>query len=239
MASKSMFSSWSPTAALVDGVKMGSASFSAWRRREDRVLELGGLLQPLGERDAADGAGGLVVLPAAADQIAAGDGFHRHGFEFLRHHRAPGVQRRIHAGRQHRGDIDAGQVVGHQVSGLGEPEVGDLAKHLALAGNGVGQHHVERGQAVGGHHQQAVAIGRIGGQAIAGQVEHVADLAAVAQGEAGQIGLEQRRGHKHSLGSSGNQRGVQRRGGVRQAVRPCPGVAHHPLLRGQVPDRAA
>jgi hypothetical protein len=40
MVSKSMFSSWSPTAALVEGVKMGSGSFSAWRRPSGRAMPL-------------------------------------------------------------------------------------------------------------------------------------------------------------------------------------------------------
>jgi len=41
------------------------------------------------------------------------------------------------------------------------------------------------------------------------------------------------------LGSPETSEAVQRRGGVRQAVRPCPGAAVYPLLRGRVPDRAA
>ena len=36
--SKSMFSSWSPTAALVEGVKIGSGSCSAWRRPSGRAM---------------------------------------------------------------------------------------------------------------------------------------------------------------------------------------------------------
>jgi hypothetical protein len=40
MVSKSMFSSWSPTAALVDGVKIGCGRRSAWRRPSGRVMPL-------------------------------------------------------------------------------------------------------------------------------------------------------------------------------------------------------
>jgi hypothetical protein len=58
--SKLMFSSWSPTSALLAGVKIGAGSFWAC---------LAG-----GQLDAADGAGVLVVLPAGADHVAAHDG---------------------------------------------------------------------------------------------------------------------------------------------------------------------
>ncbi len=51
--SKSTFSSWSPTSAFVAG-------------REDRLRELLGLAQARRQLDPADGAGGLVVLPARA-----------------------------------------------------------------------------------------------------------------------------------------------------------------------------
>ena len=40
MVSKSMFSSWSPTAALVEGVKIGCRSCSAWRRPSGRAMPL-------------------------------------------------------------------------------------------------------------------------------------------------------------------------------------------------------
>ena len=155
------------------------------RRGEDRLGQLLRLLQAFRQLDAADFAAAPVVLPAAADDVAAGDAFHRYRGQLLGHHRALRVQRRVHAGRQHGGDIDAGQVVGDDVRGPVEPEIADLAEHLALARDRVGQHHVERAQAVGGDHQQ-VAIA---------QVEHVADLAAVDQVQAGQVGLQQRGGH--------------------------------------------
>ena len=179
------------------------------RGGEDRFGQLFGLAQAVGQGDAADLAGALVVLPAAADQVTAGDRFHRHRLESAGHHRALGVQRRIGPCRQHRRHVDTGEVVGHQVCGLAEPEIGDLAQHLALAGNRVGQHHIEGRQAVGGDHQQ-VAIGRFGrgsgsgqgggGDAFARQVEYVTHLAAVAQRQAGQVGLEQGRGQRKSPG---------------------------------------
>src|SRR3989475_9137136 len=48
------------------------------RGGEDRLRQLLGLAQAVGQVDTADLAGALVVLPAAADQVAAGDRFHRH-----------------------------------------------------------------------------------------------------------------------------------------------------------------
>ena len=91
----------------------------------------------------------------------------------------------VHARGQYRSDIVMSQMVGDDVTGFVEPEIADLAQHLALAGDRVGQHHVERAEAVGGHDQQALVT----------EVEHVADLAAVTQVEAGQVRFEQGRRH--------------------------------------------
>jgi hypothetical protein len=169
-----MFSSWPPTAALVDGVKIGCGNCSA-----------------------ADAASALVIFPATADQVATGDRLDRHRLELLRHHRALRVQRRIDVGRQHVGDIDPGQVVRHQVCGLVEPEIADLAQHLALARDRIGQDHVEGAEAVGRDDQEL----RRG--ACAGQFEDIAHLATVAQRQAGQIGLKQVRsqGIRHARSS--------------------------------------
>ena len=52
--------------------------------REDGFRQLLGLAQAGGQSDAADGAGGLVILPARADDVAAGDGFDRQRLELLR-----------------------------------------------------------------------------------------------------------------------------------------------------------
>ena len=71
------------------------------------------------------------------------------------------------------------QVVGHDVPGGVEPEVGHLGEDPALVGDAVGHDAVEGRDAVGGHQQQAVA-----------QVVDVADLAAAEGGE-GQAGGEQ------------------------------------------------
>jgi len=120
-----MFSSWSPT-----GLR---------RWREDRLRQLLGLAQAVGQGDAADAAGALVILPAAADEVPARDRFHRNRLEFLRHYRAPGVARRVDTGGQYAGDVDASEVVGHQVRGAVEPEIADLAQHFALARDWIGQ----------------------------------------------------------------------------------------------------
>ena len=170
------------------------------RGGEDRLGQLLGLAQAVGQFNAADLAGALVILPAAADEVAAGDGFHRYRLELAGHHGALGVQRGVHAVGQHAGHIDAGEVVGHQVRGLGEPEVRDLAEHFALAGDRIGKHHVEGRQTVGSDHQQVVPRRSAGGQPFARNVENITHLAAMAQGQAGEIGLQQRGRHGHSWG---------------------------------------
>jgi hypothetical protein len=76
-------------------------------------------------------------------------------------------------------------MVGHDVCGLAEPEIGDLGKHFTLARNGVRQHHVEGRQAVGSDDQQAIARQGI-------DVPH---FAAMDQLKAGQVRLQQGRGH--------------------------------------------
>ena len=58
-----------------------------------------------------------------------------------------------------------------------------------LPGIGSGRTTSERGQAVGGDDEQ-VAVA---------EVEHVADLAAMAQGQAGEVGFEQGGRHAHSV----------------------------------------
>ena len=63
-------------------------------------------------------------------------------------------------------------------------------QHLALARDRVGQHHVEGAEAVAGDHQQLRVA------AVVGQVEHVADLAAMAQVEAGEVRFKQGRCHR-------------------------------------------
>ena len=60
--------------------------------------------------------------------------------------------------------------------GLGEPEIGNLREHLALARNPVGHDAIEGGDAVGGDKQQAVA-----------QIKNFADLAAFQFADAGQF----------------------------------------------------
>src|SRR5690606_9634013 len=99
---------------------------------EDRFDQLLCLLQAVGQGDAADPAGALVILPAAADYVTARDALDRHRLEPPRDHRTPLVQRRIDAFGPHIGDVDTGQVVGDDVTGLVEPEVADLAPHFAL-----------------------------------------------------------------------------------------------------------
>ncbi len=56
--------------------------------REDRLGQLLGLAQPLGQRDPGDGAGGLVVLPARAGDVAAHDALDGEHLQALHDQRA-------------------------------------------------------------------------------------------------------------------------------------------------------
>jgi hypothetical protein len=76
-------------------------------------------------------------------------------------------------------------MIRHQVRGPAEPEVRDLAKHLALAGYRVRQHDVECAEAVRSNDQQFAR----------GQSIDVAHLATMDQVQARQAGLMQDGGH--------------------------------------------
>ncbi len=133
--SKSTFSSWSPISAFVAGVKIGSGSCSDSR-------------EPGRQVDPADGARGLVVLPARARDVAAHDALDRHHLEPLDQHRATGELLR---------DLGVGdEVVGADVAQPAEPEGGQAREDLALVRDRRRVHDVVGRDAVGGDQQQAV-----------------------------------------------------------------------------------
>ena len=126
-----MFSSW-PVWALVAGVKIGSG----------QAL---GLREALGKPVAADLAGGEVVLPPGAGQVAADDAFDREHLEPPALGRAPVLAQ---------GD----QVVRDDRFGLREPEGREPGEDAALVGDLRRQHDVEGRDAVAGHEEQALVV---------------------------------------------------------------------------------
>ena len=64
------------------------ADFGFGCGRKDRFRKLLGHFEPLGELNAADTARGLVVLPAAADDVAAGNALNQNRGEALDNHGA-------------------------------------------------------------------------------------------------------------------------------------------------------
>ena len=127
---------------------------------EDRLGEAAAVLEPGGQRDAADLAGGAVVGQPGAGEVAAHDALDGVHLEALADHRAP-LHRVRHVGRDH--------VVGDDVGELVEPPQRHLGEHDALVGDGAVQHVVVGRDPVAGHHQQ-VAVG---------EPVEVADLAGV------------------------------------------------------------
>ena len=79
-------------------------------------------------------------------------------------------------------DVDAGQVVRHQVGHLREPEIGQGRQDFALARHRVGKNDVVGGQAVGRDDQQVVVVDAI----------DVANLATADQRQFGNGGFENR-----------------------------------------------
>ena len=127
-------------------------------RREQRLGELGGLGQTLGQLNAADGAVLVIGLLARTGQITADDALDRNRLGLLDQHGAAyevvtilgkllGEIRRV----------DGDEVVGNDVGKLIEPECRDAVENLSLKRNLVGENKVERRNAVGGDHQQVFA----------------------------------------------------------------------------------
>ena len=128
------------------------------RRREDRLRQPVRKPQPGRQRDPADRPALLVVLPAAAGQVAAHDALHRERLGLEDEHRASlelvleaeKVLRELaHVGRHH--------VVLDYVRGLLEPERRQLVEHVTLAGDALGHDHVEGRDSVGADYEEEVA----------------------------------------------------------------------------------
>ena len=154
------------------------ADFGLGGRREDRFGELLAHLETFGKLDAADAAGGAVVLPAAADQVASGDALDQDGLEA--HGDAGAALDHRHFLRLDDGfGINAGEVVREDAFELLEPEVGERGEHLALARNRVAQNDVECGNAVARDDEQLVIA----------DGERIAHLAGVELLQGGNVDL--------------------------------------------------
>ncbi len=142
--------------------------------RENGFGQFLGQLQAVGQFDAADGAGGLVVLPARADDVAAGDGFHRQRLELLGHHRTPGVQVKFSAVRQGRCHaIRRSDGSGTDARSCANQKLDIWHSISPLPGIGSGSTTSKADRRSDRDHQQPVA----------GQFIDIADLAAMQQGQ--------------------------------------------------------
>lgn len=150
---------------------------------EDGVWESGALGEARRQRDAADGAGGLVVLPAGAFEVASDDALDGDdaasacdhdaaGERFAGERAQGGVGNLRDFGREQVGAADAGAL------DEAEPEDGHVGEDAALGGQRRGKNDVEGGEAVGGDDEQTRGVGGGGGEVV-----DVADLAFAAIGE--------------------------------------------------------
>ena len=148
-------------------------------RREQRLRQLLRQAQAGRQRDAADPAVALIVLPARADQVAAHHRLERQRLQAPHDDRASLEHLALVRVERQRVERPVGELVRHDVAGAREPEVRDLGQHPALVRDRVRQHHVERRQPVGGHDQHRRRIDLV-------DVAHLAgvDLPQVAQGRA-------------------------------------------------------
>ena len=103
--------------------------------------------------------GGLVILPAGADAVAARDGLERHRPEALHDHPAVREHRALIGAPQHARDEPARQMVqARAVAVLSNQKFEMELSISALLGNRIGQHHVERRQAIGGHDEHGARV---------------------------------------------------------------------------------
>ena len=156
------------------------------RRREDRFGQPIRFTQSLGQADAAQLTGRDIVFPARARQVASGDAFHRQRLGAGDEHR-PALQQIGRSPRfaRIRGRRGRQEVIGHDRLHALEPERRNLGEHLALVGNARAEHIVERGDAVGGDDQQAIA-----------ELVDIADLTLAIGASVGECGLEYGNGER-------------------------------------------
>ncbi len=125
---------------------------------EDGLGQLRGIHEALGQGDAAHGALAVVLLQAAAGQIAAHDALGGKHVGLAHQHEA--AAQVVGVGLEllgQVGHVGGDEVVFHHAVEQVEPELRQLGEHLALVGDLVFQDVVEGRDAVGGHQQQPVA----------------------------------------------------------------------------------
>ena len=164
---------------------------------EDRVRKFRGLFQTLRQRDAADRAGFLVVLPARPGQVSPDDAFDRKGFCFLRQRGATAQEVGVPTALlRHRSRIRRDQMV--RRGAPAEPELGQKVEDGSLVRNSVRQDDIERGDPVGRDNEELVS-----------QVVHLPDFAAGQVLEAGKLGTKQGGEARHCLSISSRRFGRQ------------------------------
>ncbi len=163
-SSRPMFSSWAPCSALVDG-------------REERLRQPLALAQADRQRDAADGAGSLVVLPAGAGEVAANDDLDREDLDASAEHHPPAQLRgRIGARDELRRQVfrsRAEEVIRDDSLGSREPEPRESRQHPALVRDLGRQDDVERRQPVRRDEQQPIVADGVEVANLAGSQERV------------------------------------------------------------------
>nr|WP_030348858.1 hypothetical protein [Streptomyces sp. NRRL S-1022] len=122
-------------------------------RGEDRGREFGAVDEALGESEAADRTGLVVLQQAGAGEVAAGHALHRDHLQRLADQRAARP-----VGRGALGQLGADDVVVGEVAELVEPPQGELGEHPALVGDLRGQHPVIGGHAVAGDHHEVARL---------------------------------------------------------------------------------
>ena len=161
----------------------------------DGLGQTAGVVQAFGKLHATHRAAVLVFLPTAAGQVATHHSLYRNRFQALHQHGAAGdlwcLFGADHALRRVTGEVDGTNVQPFGAELL-EPKQAQAGEQSALAGDGLTHDDVERTDAVGSHHEDAVVTDGV----------VVADFAASQQRQGGQGRGVQCRSHEPNYLSS-------------------------------------
>ncbi len=171
---------------LVGDVLVVLADLGLGGRGEDRGGQLRAVDQALGEGEAADGAGLVVLRQARAGEVAAGHALHGDHPQRLADQGAA-----LPVGGGAGGQLAAQDVVRGQVGELLEPPQGELGEDPALVGDLGRQHPVVGGDAVAGDHHEVARLVPV-------QLAHLAGVQMHQARNLERLGLFNESGHGSS-----------------------------------------
>ncbi len=143
---------------LFEGDIFVVTGFGFGRGGENWFGQLGGILQTGRQFDAADGTGFLVIFPTGTTEVTAHDTFDGERLGLFDDHAAATDLGGVFLEFRRQRIVRAGsEVVGDEIFGLVEPEVGDLGEDFAFARDAIGHVDVEGRNAIGCDKEEILA----------------------------------------------------------------------------------